>query len=1069
MRVSKSTNYLNRICKCSDMKRTRVPISTILFLLIIIMIIFSTFFESLSSILFLGLIVVATVLILMRVRQRGEIPPKSPPPYYFKPSRPPTSPTSRLLSFPKIGKWVILPIALIGVIAFILFQNWWLSVTILQSIYTHKAGLDWWKIHFLDNHYFYACLGVGLLIALSDPRISIVKDPDGKRRIFLHSKFISVIKILRNQIFQYTREEPFSVRMKGLDFDDKVSLKVGVGWKILEFVVGSLVIGPTLAQGLALKYLVVTKWIETQQLSWLEVLQRAATTLWTRIFAPGLPNGAWLIENSPVLEFLEWFRTIIIIICVIWGLRHGMSLIFGVLRGNIVKAFRSAVLIGLAVLTPFVLRIPTQVFDITTPFYMRTIVFGELILIALTIFFSLKESFVQRSIALVYRRKIVLTVMVLLVSLGLLFGPIVVAVQYAPAIQGNYENWVWTPKVEPTIEYTNWATDLEGIIADDLAVATNTGENLEILGQIRVFNDAAASIRLKPSIGVNWMDLQQIDVVQLNNKDYWVSALTIVQPPTTEMDPWRSQRLINTHSERILALDAANGEIIVSGQSIFNLSDPISLYYGEGGLFAASDHVYIDIPTFQENHLPEYTGPQSYIGDPDYVLTGFERLWFFSGISGQERLQLDFARGDYGDIKMLYLRDIRERVSPILLPDMTVDNDPYLVSDGENLYYALYIYIDRKMPTQYLDYPSQINRFWRIFSVVLINTYNGKIEGYLIESDDDNYVLDLYQDMYTQWDKPIPDWLIPQLRYPEGLFERQIDSYNIYHVSDPDVWQGNTDFFDLTTDSSGQPIEDVRYVTFYLSGTTYWASVRLVEKAGAPGKNIAAMYVVLNAENLGSKFLLRSRDITVIGPQNALDAINTFSPTKSLLSLHPNWISGNLLMYVVNGTLYYFVPYYAQTQTTLSPAMMACVNAISQKVGYYVISNPQDALEVGAASNRAYSDLVGVQLELTATARRNQILDKFSDLGYTLETPKKINANLEFLRGSTSYLVENNWAQTESLITSFIDNWVKPNNLNTILSWETKEANSILLNFGVLVSKEGVVTLNYITIEYFKG
>ncbi len=66
--------------------------------------------------------------------------------------------------------------------------------------------------------------------------------------------------------------------------------------------------------------------------------------------------------------------------------------------------------------------------------------------------------------------------------------------------------------------------------------------------------------------------------------------------------------MIVTHSERILALDAASGEI-VSGQTVFNLSAPASLYYGEGGLFASSDIVYVDIPGFLENHLPDYTGP----------------------------------------------------------------------------------------------------------------------------------------------------------------------------------------------------------------------------------------------------------------------------------------------------------------------------------------------------------------------------------------------------------------------------------------------------------------------------
>jgi hypothetical protein len=229
------------------------------------------------------------------------------------------------------------------------------------------------------------------------------------------------------------------------------------------------------------------------------------------------------------------------------------------------------------------------------------------------------------------------------------------------------------------------------------------------------------------------------------------------------------------------------------------------------------------------------------------------------------------------------------------------------------------------------------------------------------------------------------------------------------------------------------------------------------------------MYVALNGENLGNNLLLRTADVAVIGPQTVLDTISNFSPTKSLLSLHPNWVSGNILMYVVNGTLYYFVPYYAQTETTLSPAMLACVNAFSQKVGYYVIIDPQDANEVGIGSEKAYLDLVGLQLELTAEARRNNLLNAFTDLNYTLITPQQISPDAWYKIGDASYLTDEAWSQTQSTIISFIDTQVKPYNLNTILMLETLEGGMRTLNFGVLRNEDGIVNWYYITIAYASG
>jgi hypothetical protein len=1052
--------------RCSELERRRIPLSTIVFTLIMFMMIFSSFLETSPLIFLIGLTVVVLAIFLLARRQGGLPFQRTPPDYISPPKSPLTS-----LEIPRLGRWIILPIAIISVIAFILFQNWWLNVTILQSMYDLKAGLDWWNIQFLHNAYFNACTGIGLLIALSDPRISVTRDVEGARKIYLHSKFLGVVRVLRSQVNRFTMENILTLRTEGLAYDDKVSLKLGLAWKLLAFLVGAFIIGPPIAQGFALQYLLVVRWMETQQISWIGLLQRTSSILWTRLFTADTPTGAWLIANSPVLELLTWLKTPVNIFCVIWGLRLGVSLVFGFLKGNVAKILRSIVLIGLAVLTPFLLQVPTTVFDITTPFYVRSMVIGEVTLVILAIFFSLRESWVQKSVSYIFRRKLILTAIVLLVSISLLSGPVVVAFQYAPAMEGNWKNWVWTPKYLPTVEYTKWATGLDNIVEDDLEVAMNTGENLEVLGRIRVFNDEAAKLRLKPQIGVNWMDIQNIDVIWSNEKEYWITALTLVLPSIGgEEDVWRSERMIITHAERILAIDAGNGEI-VSGQSVFDLSGPVSIYYGEGGLYASSDMVYIGIPEFPENHLPDYTGPATYVGEPDYVLTGLNRLWFFSGIYGKERLRWDFGRGDYGDVKMLYLRDVRERIAPILLPDMTVDDDPYLVSDGEKLYYALYVYVDRDMPTEYLDYPNHQNMFWRIFSVVLIDTYDGSIQGYLMKSDEENYVTDFYQSMYPQWDAPLPDWLKFQLRYPEFLFERQIDSYNRYHVSDPDVWQGQTDFFELTKDSSvnGKTIEDVRYIVFYLDELNYWASVRLVQKFKSPALNLAGTYVALNGENFGETYLLRGGATAVIGPQTALDAISNYSPTKSVLTLHTNWKHGNMLMYVINGTLYYFIPYYAQTETTLSPAMITCIDALSQKVGYYVINNPQDAAEVEVGAEKAYLDLVGVELELTAEVRRSNVLDQVEDLGYALKTPQQITPDVAFLEGSVRYLDDADWPQTASLLTTFVDTWVEPNNLRVILLWETVDAGLRRLNLGVLVNIQGVVEQHYITVAYASG
>jgi hypothetical protein len=966
-----------------------------------------------------------------------------------------------------MGKWILLIIVPVAILGFILIENWWLNTNILNFLYFNKAnGINWWNLNFLNNYYFYACIAVGLLIALSDPRVVLEKDASGKRTVFIHSKIWGGIYNLRDQIYNLTGQFPASRGVSESAQGDKISIKRGFLWRLIEFIGGMLIVGPIFANELALKYLIIAKWIETQQSSWVDLINRSLSVLSTRLFTSEMPTGAWLIENSIVLEFLTFLQIPLLVFGSIWTIRLAISFIIELREGRISKVLRAVTLIGLLILLPLLLNVPTQIFDITTPFYIRSLVIGALVLLVLSIFLSLKDIWVQYTINRIFRQRILLIGIAVLIAGGLLYGPAVVAIQYAPSIQGNWIDWIWEPTYRPTIEYTKWSTGLNQIKEDQMNAVMDTGENIEILSKVRVFNDAAAKLRLKPFIGETWMDLREGDIIWSNNREYWIAPLTLTLPSSGE-EEWRASRMLITHSERVLAIDAATGEIVPI-QSVFNLTEPVSMYYGEGGLYASSDMVYIGIPGFSERHLPDYEGPVTYDGAFDYVLTGFERLWFFSGIYGQEQLRWDFGSGSWGDIKMLYFRDINERLSNILLPGMTIDEDPYIVSDGENLYWSLYIYIERDMPSEYLDYPNYRDKFWRVFAKVLINTYDGTIQGYFVGQDETNYILDFYRSMYPQWNTSIPEWLEPQLRYPEYLFENQIDSYNIYHVDDPLYWQESSKFYELTTGAAGQPIEDVRYIAFSLNKTIRWTSVRLVEKLQSPGKNLAGVYLALNGKDLGEVFLLRGEDVAVIGPQVALDTINNFGSTKALLTLNPNWIHGNILMYVINNTPYYYIPYYAEATGTLSPAMVVTVDALSQKVGYNVITNPQDPSEVGSAASAAYSDLVGIQVELTAEIRRQAVIDEFDEKGlendYSVEIPEQINPDVEFAPENVTYLTDADWPQTQLKIASFIEKWVIPHGIKTIFRMENIAAGTI--DFCVLINQLGIVELHCLRIIY---
>ena len=152
-------------------------------------------------------------------------------------------------------------------------------------------------------------------------------------------------------------------------------------------------------------------------------------------------------------------------------------------------------------------------------------------------------------------------------------------------------------------------------------------------------------------------------------------------------------------------------------------SEPL-IYYGEG----FRQNVYVNVKGFREIE------DASYRRDPDYVLSGWQRmLWFLS------EGQLGFAFAPPQDsISMLCKRDITDRAQNILIYGLTIDDDSYLVSDGETIYYAVQVYIDYPLQSGF-----SASRYKRFFAVILINVEDGRLQGYTVGASD-GFLVDFY-------------------------------------------------------------------------------------------------------------------------------------------------------------------------------------------------------------------------------------------------------------------------------------------------------------------------------------
>jgi len=887
------------------------------------------------------------------------------------------------------GSWDIWIIyyGLIGLACFLAIVaglNNGLNYDVKYSTYASKAAIDFLSLQYLNGAVVWTTFLLAALFMLSDPRISYAIGPDGKRHLYMHSKVLGLIRLLRRanlgEVFRGRRRLYDSTPRPSVDWDAgegldhavvskngtlkwndrfQVSSPSFLGWTSIKFLL-ALAIAAVIASDVALRLNVVQNYLGVKNSSWIAEIQNYFGILGMRLGGAYQVSPSFGVDNAFTFEVFALVLSLLGLAFTVIGIRLGISLLANAIVGLSARAFgmsRRALsnffaIIALAFLYS-VLGAGSWVYDVGSSFILWTLI----LLLAGSTFVAL----FTRSPRVFHIKLTRLKALGILVIVILSVVTLPAYASFLRAQSGQYVNYQWNPAYVPTIQYTRWAYGVDNVTPADVSLINSTGPQTNVLGHVRIFTQEAARLNMKPLVGVNWMSLDTapVDIIYRNGTEYWVSILQLVQPTYGgDTDVWRTQHLLLTHSEKILAVNAATTER-VDAAKIWPLTQTPQVYYGEGGLWQSVDEVYLNIPGFTETHLANYSGPPSYSGSPDYTFDGFWRYWkfFWQG-------RLDFASGNYGPIKALEFRDLNNRLSNLLLPNMQMDPDPYPVVDPQgNIYLLHWVWIDWPSPSGFADYPEHNNTsILRLFSTVLTDVKTGEIRGYLYDNGKSDYVTSFYRSMYPKWNQPIPSWLGDQLRYPETFFNIQQSVYNFYFQTDPNQWQRNVFL---------QSTEDTRFIITPLNGNLAWSAVRLVEIYKSPSQNLAGLYVAPAGTQTGHVYLIRFPEgKTLLGPTTAESAVSTDPTVKGRLTLHPEWTIGNILLYLIDGRLIYVIPYYGTVGNLTVPVMVAVVNAETKQVGVDFIDNPNLSSEVAGATTKAINSMgiaTGTQLTINGT------------------------------------------------------------------------------------------------------
>jgi len=896
--------------------------------------------------------------------------------------------------------WVWLLLAIIFVAAIFYGIYVWLNWTILEEMYSKKAGIDWFGTVFYHNFTFILAAIFALLTL--NPQI-------GRSDLYEVWKSLRIATMPTSETFE---EAPPTISLKA-------SKVLWVFWQLLKWAAAFSAISslngiPFLGRVTPIFCMILAKVGDWNLIPRILVLP----------ISPA--SSSELISLMPTLEVEYRFVYIVsTAILTVAAVRMTARLLnhFFMEKQNL--WIRDLFLILTCIVLGIILGAPYWSMDITTPFDYFICLVLLIGFIAASLYFHYVGFGTE--LTLQKRKRTVSTIFALAI-IGILLVNVAFITFYRLNWNNNWIQYEWKPLTEKQIAVTRWSAGIDKIDRH-LISDVPTGNITKILSLVRQWDQTAAYTKMKNQIGVNWMTLSSSDIIYIGGREYWAAPTTIAYPS----QDWISTHLIYTHTSKIIVIDSHSGEFVPVTEAFRVKKEPL-IYYGEG----FKTNVYTNVKGFDE------IGNVSYPGEPDYVLSGWQRvLWFL--LEGQ----LGFAFSPPQEsINMLYCRDILKRVGNILIYGLRADPDAYLVSDGNRIYYAVQVYVDYPMHSGFSASP-----YLRFFAVVLVDVEDGSMHGYIVGKPD-GFLVDFYRKYYSSWGDP-PEWLIPQLRYPEALLGMhnlpgQLDVDFYFHVEDPFIWRSGSQFYERPGAT------EVLYVLMVIGDQPYFVGLQLVEFQASPGRNLAGVYVAYGGPQLDHIDLYSVPNATTqfIGPSAALQAFETDDYVRTQLTLLTSRRFGNILLYSIGNKLYYFIPVYIEAEIA---------NAVITKMAFIGVIDAATGTKVavGTDAAHAYYALTGMAVETGAAERLNKVLNIFTQKGLSIVKPTKISGDVWIMVDNITYMNEGDWKQAESRINSFIQQYAQ--NCSEAYQW-SEEENKV--NIGVLVSEGGIVKLYYISIKY---
>jgi len=568
--------------------------------------------------------------------------------------------------------------------------------------------------------------------------------------------------------------------------------------------------------------------------------------------------------------------------------------------------------------------------------------------------------------------------------------------------------------------------------------------NKAFLEKVRLWDHEGSFDKLRPEIGLTpYVDFAEADILRFNGTLFWSASMDLILPGTVRQeDRWYATHFVYTHvPSGFLMLDAHKGRIVDAAKFF----QQRRIYYGEGGLFRET-WVAFPVGRSMSDEVEGYfydgkggidiSPPLSWLFEPNFLLsypTATMRVLRYRDVYDRMRLLFPYFTYEFGE----------ERI------------DMWPVTDGEKTFWAmpLMVFLDAKNVPWSDRLPLA-----RLVGYALIDVHHGYIQ--LIITGDD-FFSQLFRKDYSEYvSTEVPQWLKPQLRYPEELFEWRIAMYNFFHVIDPATFIAAKEFF-VVPEGLG---------TYYIIAQPpgfddeEFIGLLSLELRGALGENLAGYMVVRNdSPHTGQMIFYQvplAAETKLLGPTAVNEALERNPDFAQLRTLLRNPRIGNQIFYRIGDYDVFFIPVYTAPGGGVVTQLGTIATVGADFAGEYYLGLGSTVEE----SFRAFlADITGVpppRPGLSEQERIAKIVEVFEKADLNVLNPTNIYPPVSFLEGSVKYVSEEDWINVEALLESFLE-LSDDYDVSRVFMWTENGK----VNFGIMVSIEEVPELHYIAVS----